>query len=244
MRDLTAKSYETPMTSQSMRRANEGLFHFSVKQFFFALLLMLIAAPFLEHIRSGIIIESVLMTGVLLSGVLAVGGRRKSLLIAAALVAPAIFIRWVNLYRPDLLPQTVPPFCAMAFMAYVTAHLLWFIIRSPQVNSEVLYAAVSAYLMIAIFWSFAYILTAKLNPDAFAFNGSAAADFKMIGLNALYFSLVTLASVGYGDISPVSSVAKMLAVMEAVAGLFYMAILIARLVAAYTSAKAGMPRSD
>jgi voltage-gated potassium channel len=57
----------------------------------------------------------------------------------------------------------------------------------------------------------------------------------MDGFTAFYFSFATLTTVGYGDIAPVSSVARMLAVMEAVTGLFYVAVLISRLVALYST---------
>ena len=50
-----------------------------------------------------------------------------------------------------------------------------------------------------------------------------------------YFSFITLTTVGYGDIAPVAKVARMLAVMEAITGVLYMAVLISRLVGAYSS---------
>ena len=58
------------------------------------------------------------------------------------------------------------------------------------------------------------------------------------GFNAFYFSFMTLCTVGYGDITPVSRPARMLAVTEAVVGLFYVAVLISRLVAVYSTTSA------
>ena len=57
----------------------------------------------------------------------------------------------------------------------------------------------------------------------------------MNGFTGLYFSFITLSTVGYGDIIPVSEVARMLAIVEAMFGMFYMALLIARLVSLYSS---------
>ena len=57
----------------------------------------------------------------------------------------------------------------------------------------------------------------------------------MKGFNALYFSFTTLSTVGFGDIVPVSGAARMLAIVEAVFGMFYVTLLIARLVSLYSS---------
>jgi hypothetical protein len=59
----------------------------------------------------------------------------------------------------------------------------------------------------------------------------------MNGFNGFYFSFITLSTVGYGDITPVSRIARWLAAMEAMTGLLYVAILISRLVGLYSSAK-------
>ena len=72
----------------------------------------------------------------------------------------------------------------------------------------------------------------------------------MDGFNAFYFSFITLSTVGYGDITPVSRIARWLAAMEAMTGLLYVAVLIARLVALYRSGEGkfhvgnSTPKSD
>ena len=71
-------------------------------------------------------------------------------------------------------------------------------------------------------------------PDSFVYPiGPPAADHSMEGFNALYFSFITLSTVGFGDIVPVSSMARMLAITEAVFGMFYVTLMIARLVSLY-----------
>ena len=76
---------------------------------------------------------------------------------------------------------------------------------------------------------------AELSPGAFSFNVANDPQASMEGFNGLYFSLITLCTVGYGDITPVSRVARMLAAMEALTGLLYVAVLIARLVAIHSN---------
>jgi hypothetical protein len=95
---------------------------------------------------------------------------------------------------------------------------------------------VAAYLMLAVFWAFVYEFVALVVPDSFSFTVTSDAGRSMSGFLALYFSLGTLTTVDYGDIIPVSNVARMLCMLQAVAGVFYLAILISRLVSLYSSA--------
>jgi voltage-gated potassium channel len=87
---------------------------------------------------------------------------------------------------------------------------------------------------LGLFWSFAYILVDRLVPNSFVFTVGPDSSHSMNNFNALYFSFTTLSTVGYGDIIPVSGVARMLAMVEAVFGMFYVTLLIARLVSLYS----------
>jgi hypothetical protein len=122
-------------------------------------------------------------------------------------------------------------------------HLFSFIFRAPRIDSEVLCASVAAYLLLGLLWAFAYILVYRLVPDAFAFTDASAVNRSLEGFNSLYFSITTLSATGFGDIIPVSGLARILAMTEAIVGLFYMALLISRLVGLYASAPAD-ERSD
>lgn len=84
---------------------------------------------------------------------------------------------------------------------------------------------------------FSYLLVARADPDAFAFTAGPAAGQSLQLHNAFYFSFITLSTVGYGDIIPVSNVARMLAAMEAITGTLYVAVIISRLVALDSSEK-------
>jgi ion channel len=201
-----------------------------------ALALLFFFFPFVEEVKDGDVIVSILLSLVLLSAVLAVADRKRVFFIAVVLAIPAIAGRWINHFRPDLVSPPVFLTAALVLIAFVVANLLRFVLRAPSVNVEVLCASISAYLMLGLLWTVAYWLVDQLTPGAFAFNGSAERQ-SIRGFNAFYFSFVTLSTVGYGDITPVSKVARMLAAMEAMTGLLYVAVLIARLVALYSSPK-------
>jgi len=208
---------------------------FSCAYFLAALVLMLVTAPFLEHLPGGNLIATLAMTLVLMSAVLAIGSRRETLAVAIVLVVPALLAKWVEQVRPDLLPPGTFQAAGILFVAYVVTHLLRSILRAPRVDSEVLCAGIGTYLMLGVLWMLGYVLVARVAPDSFAFNVGSVSSRSMDGFNALYFSFVTLSTVGFGDIVPVSGAARMLAMTEAIAGLFYMTLLIARLVAIYSA---------
>jgi hypothetical protein len=215
--------------------APAGVHRFSVAHFLIALVVLLVTAPFVEQLTNGDLIEAVLITLVLLSAVLAVGGRRGTLIIAAVMVTPAVVGTWLDHFWPGLFSREVTLVASIVFVAFVIVRVLGFILRASWVNAEVLCAAVATYLMLAIFWAFAYTLVARVVPDSFVFTVRAAPNRSMARFEALYFSLGTLTTVDYGDIIPVSNAARMLAVMEATTGVLYVAVLIARLVALYSS---------
>src|SRR5881396_3195222 len=212
---------------------------FSTVQLLIALALFFIWAPFVEEIEGGELIVSGLFSLVLVAGVLAVADRKRVLVIALVLAIPAIAGRWINHFRPDLIPPAVFLVAGLILIAFVVGNLLRFVLRAPSVNTEVLCASISAYLMLGLMWTMAYWLVDQLTPGgAFSFNTNTGTR-SMNGFTGFYFSFITLSTVGYGDITPVSKVARMLAPMEAMTGLLYVAVLIARLVSLYSS-----PKSD
>ena len=214
-----------------------GLRRFSTVQLLVALALLLIAAPFVEEIEGGELIVSGLFSLVMLAGVLAVAHRKRVLVIALVLAIPAVAGRWINHFRADVVPPTVFLVGGLVLIGFVIAHLLRFVLRAPSVTVEVLCASISAYLMLGLMWTMAYWLVDQLTPGgAFSFNTNAGAR-SINGFTGFYFSFITLSTVGYGDITPVSRIARWLAAMEAMIGLLYVAVLIARLVALYSSPK-------
>jgi hypothetical protein len=223
-------------------RSHAGLFRNSVAYCLAALVLIFVAAPFIEHFHGGEHIEAGLMTLVFLSAALAVGERRKTLAWAAVLVTPALAGKWLNRWRPDLVPPEVFLCTGLVFIVFVVVHLLRFILRAPRVNSEIMCAGVATYLMLGWLWAFAYMLVAQIVPDSFVFTVGPASTRSLEGFRSIYFSYSTLTTVGFGDIIPVSSGARMLAMTESISGLFYVTLLIARLVALYYSQSASDER--
>ncbi len=225
-----------------VRFARLGFLRFSAVELLIALTLLFIATPFVEGLRGGPVIEAILMTVVLVSAVLAVGGRRRMLLVTGLFALPAVLSKWAHHIRPELISPAAFFASGLIFLSLIIVSLLRFVLRAPRVNTEVLCASISAYLLLGLAWSFAYRLVAFSTPGAFTFN--RVREQMMDGYMSTYFSFVTLSTVGYGDIAPVSPVARMLAVMESMTGTLYVAVLIARLVALYSRSPSSDERAD
>ena len=220
-----------------------GLFRFSTVQLLGALLLLLITAPFVQPLPGGDLVETALVTLVLLSAAMAVGGQHRALIAAVVLAVPPAVGRWAEHYWTNLLPQGLVAAAAMPAIGFTILMLFRFIFRARRVSGEVLCAAIANYLLLGFLWGFAYACVDKLVPGSFAFSGPAPAG-GMVHYTPFYFSFVTLCTVGYGDIAPVSSPARMLAILEAMTGTFYIAMLIARLVSLHATAGASQDRRE
>ena len=227
---------EDPKTGLSAGRpAHIGNFRSSVAQFLVGLILLLCVAPFVDDLEYGKAFDAVLATLVLILGVLAVGRSHRTLVLAVVLAVPAVVTRWVHHIRPDLLPPGFHVAASLVFISFVEFQMLHFIFRAPRVSSEVLCAGISGYLLLGILWMSAYMLVSSLNPAAFSFNIGTSSTGPLSQFDAYYFSFITLSTVGYGDITPFSHGARALAMIEAMTGTLYMAVLISRLVALYSS---------
>ena len=224
--------------------ARLGHVRFSAAQLLIALVLLFVATPFMEGLRHGQLIEVILLSVVLVTAVFAVGTSGRALWIGGLLCVVTVGARWSYHFFPHLIPVWVFHGAAILFLSFVVMQILRFILRAPKVNSEVLCAAIAAYLLIGLLWALNYVLVGQLSPDAFAFSTGPEAARKMDRFNAFYFSFVVLSTVGFGDITPVSPAARMLAMMEAVTGLFYVTVLVARLVAMYAPKAHHAPPTD
>jgi len=208
-----------------------------------ALILLFAVTPFVESLRNGDLVESGLVTLVMIASLLAVGRNPRVLMAAAVLVVPAMACKWLNHFFPSHVPSYYFLGFGIAFFGFTIARILRFILQTARVDAEVLCAGIVVYLMLGLLWSQAYMLLAQLTPGSFLFALAGRPDSRMDGFNAFYFSFTTLTTLGFGDITPVSKVARTLAMMETVTGTLYLAILISRLVGTYSSgAQTDLPR--
>jgi len=121
-------------------------------------------------------------------------------------------------------------------LALLSAGILRFVYRSRRLTIDGVFATVAVYTIVAIMFSRLYVLLLAANPQSFSLPVAVAERMPhLLQVDMVYYSLITQCSVGYGDILPVSETARMLAVIQAVVGQFYMAVVVAIFVGMYAS---------
>lgn len=133
--------------------------------------------------------------------------------------------------------------CLIGTLTYSAISIGGYLMRCTRVSRATINAALCVYLLMAVLWAAAYSLVEILDPSAFALSDrlvESGATMRFVGeeSTAMYYSVVTLTTLGYGDISPISNPARILAGMQAIFGQFYLVITVARLVGIFAATPA------
>ena len=199
---------------------------------FASLFFFMLAYP-LIHDRGSVVLD-LLFSGMLVMGTYAVSHERKILVIGLTLALPTLFFWWTVRIIESMPVVFAGLALSSVFFLFVLFVLLRHVIRSRHANAGTIYAAMSAYLLIGVTWAFFYAMVEITSPGSFDFGSHAeqAEHYARHGELRLfsYYSLVTLSTLGYGDITPVSALARSLSTLEAVTGQLFIAVLLARLV--------------
>ncbi len=168
-RNTQPKHLET-RTSPQKAQGRPKQFRFSISYFLGALILNILISPFTDPLRSADLIETMLMTLVLLVAVLSIAGRWRAL-VGIVLVAPAVIGEWLNYWWPDeMLIYVVTRAAGLLFIGFVVVELLRFIVYAPRVNAEVLCAAVAGFLLSGLAWSLKLQSIGPPRPQFFCFH--------------------------------------------------------------------------
>jgi hypothetical protein len=119
-------------------------------------------------------------------------------------------------------------FMTFLFLALTTWQAWSQVMFTGRVDQNKIVGAVCIYLLIGLLWAFAYLIVEAFLPGSF--KGLEGELWQKNTDNLVYYSIVTLTTLGYGDITPEGPIAQFLAYMEAVIGVFYMAVLVASLI--------------
>ncbi len=195
---------------------------------FVSLLLLLVVSPFFGGTGVGRVILRFLFTLVLLSAVHVASANRHNLIIAACLAVPWLAVTWTGV-GPALGAQgIIGSGLLMGLSVFVFCIVMVRLHRADEVDLDIVCGALALYLLIAVTWAISYMIIQWVDPGSFA-----GLDGDIDWQPFLYFSLTTITTLGYGDIAPVSPFARIWSTLEAVTGVLYIAVLIARFVSLY-----------
>lgn len=174
----------------------------------------------------GRLIIDIFFSLLLISGIAAMSAKRRTFIMISVIAFIALFIRWTDFLNPSPTLYFLDHFATVVSIILFCFVLLAHVLKKGPITFRRIQGAVAVYLLIGLAWANAYKMIEHSVPGSFS---GALTDVERF-TSWVYFSFVTLATLGYGDITPVSPVARSLAAAEAITGQLYLAILIARLV--------------
>jgi len=223
---------------------------------FFTLLVYFLAVPIIHQIREALdiqsppVLEAIFFVVVLAGAVLSVSSNRAHLYIALGLGIPAALLGALHLFHDSEGEEILRHLFAAAFLGYAIVVLVLFIFASRQVTLNVVSASLCVYLLLGLVWAVIYSTIYSLDPGAFRWTvlGTGPPETLHFGkgksITVLYFSFTTLTTLGYGDIVPISPLARALTSIEAITGQLYLAVLVARLVGLNIAESIQKPTSE
>ena len=193
------------------------------------LLIAIVGLIVIYPLIPSVLVLNIMLTLVLSTALYAIGEGQRIRKIAVLLGFSFFIALWLRQFGIDHIAWAVlSPTLGALFLGYVTYALLRHVIQTDQVDAEMIYGAVACYLLLGLTWTMLYIAIETLQPGSFALAGTN--EDAQLWDDLLYYSFVTLTTLGYGDVLPLSPRVRSLAILEAITGIFYVAILVARLV--------------
>jgi len=181
--------------------------------------------PFLDHLYS-----TINYTLLLLSGLYAFSDVRNFLKFTVIFFIFAIVVDWIEFLHPGgQLVDTIRPLITALVLILLLIQTLRSIFIARDITKNVIFGALCGYMLIGYIGAFIALAVAEIYPGSYSIDGS------LTGMEAFYFSFVTMTTLGYGDILPLSDQARAISILLSILGPMYVAILIAMMVGKYAS---------
>jgi len=200
------------------------------------LIVMILFLPVLSS--HTVLMKNILLTAIIFFGTFSLDFVKRAQKILIVSGAVTIFLNWLDHFFPNHVLDLVFSFSFFFYNLFIVVFMVRHIAKSEKVNVSIIISSINGYLLIGILGAVLLAMTEilpklinHLDTGAINFAGGTAQGFH----DFLYFSFITLTTLGYGDVTPVSALAKSLTIVIAISGQLYLTILIAMLVGKFLS---------
>jgi len=214
-----------------------------------ALVLGLVCEPVVLGLRNQLWLFDFFYTVIVLSVMGALAVRRRTRLFVMWFGALTLLTTWIaHALGGPLLTGTrvISETCNVVFLSFSVFAVVRAVIRRRAITLDSVFGAISGYLLLGLAWSNAYMILHGVSPGAFHYGPTLAPYAADAGARMplfTYYSFVTLSTLGYGDMTPVTHAARTFSWVEAVSGQFYIAVLVAGIVSTLVAPANRMPPS-
>ena len=199
-----------------------------------AILIFILVTPFFEGYVGLRLLSDLSLSVIFIIAIFAVSSQKIFVFLAVVLALPMLLSLWTRYFLDSNVVFISGRISGILFFLLAIVNFTKFILRAREVKKEIIFAAIAIYLILAIMWSFNYSLLDHLQPGSFDIPES---QIRESGNIFLYFSFVTITTLGYGDVTPLSDQAIALATLEAIIGQIYLVVVVAWLVGMHVSRK-------
>jgi voltage-gated potassium channel len=218
-----------------------------------ALIVFMLCTPLIielvneEYAVSSKITILVISVGWVTAATFAVSTRRKTAVIAIVLMTASLMLELFTTLLPTITSSVLFHLLRIIFLGFIVSQVFKHIFKPRLVTFDTISASLCIYLMLGAVWANIFAIVEMVTPGSIVYvvphvhvqkTNEIARSFHM-----LYFSFVTLSTVGYGDMVPTTTVARMFAVTEAIAGQIYLLVMVSRLVGLQVSQALYQPES-
>lgn len=226
-----ANPYMMNSLQKFLKKFNKGYYNYLL----ISLVLLFVFRPYQQDLHYIAVWKS-LLTIVFIAAIFNCKHHRTVRRIIFVLAIPTLILGWLELLHPHYDIYIPSVILTIIFMWLCTISILYDVLLRAKVTLETLRGVVCVYFMIAFAFAYMYYFTNYIFPGSFhlIYADIPFASHSRILAELMYFSFITLLTVGYGDITPTKDIAQTLVVLQATIGQFYVAILVARIVAVYS----------
>ena len=206
-----------------------GSTKYKMFNFMSSIIILLILSAVLENYDYGFLVLNVASSVVFILGIYAAGRNKRNVVILIILGLPWFLSEWIFTRSSETI------FASILYFLFISGTLTAHILHTKKVSADTLYAAVCVFLLLGLLWASIYNYLEYISPGIIFIKNNSDAVHTLTSNEYIYYSYTTLTTLGYGDITSLTSIGRMVSILEAITGQLFLAFLVARLVALYTA---------